>query len=57
MMLPNFNKHTRVEKGNVRSLVTSFLGLADEGIYSYLHIKRQNAFHKALRNGKICRFG
>ena len=37
------------EKRNIiTSLVTSFIGLAYEGISSYLHNRRQKALHKAF---------
>ena len=48
MILPNFHKQNRSEKGIVRSLVISFIGLAYEGISRHCHIKRQNALQKAF---------
>ena len=39
LILPNLEKHIRVEKGIATSLITSFLGLTYEGISNYLHKK------------------
>ena len=60
MILPNLNKHKRIERGIVTALVTSFIWLAYERISSYLHVKRQKAIQKASRaigRNVECRYG
>ena len=48
LILQNYQKQKRVERGIVTSLVTSFIGLAYEGISCYLHNKRQKVLWKAF---------
>ena len=40
LILPNFSKDRKEKRGIITSLVTGFIGLAYEGISSYLHNKR-----------------
>ena len=47
-MLPNLAKDRKEKRGIMTSLVTGFIGLAYEGISSYLHKKRHKALHKAF---------
>ena len=47
-MLPTFNKHERQKRGIITSLITGFIGLAYEGISSFLHYRRQKALQKAV---------
>ena len=47
LILPKFN---RMEKrGIITLLFTGFIGLAYEDISSFLHNKRHNALHKAVK--------
>ena len=48
LILPTFTKQDRQKRGIITSLVTGFIGLAYEGISSFLHHKRQKALHKAV---------
>ena len=48
LILPTFPKERKVRRGIITSLVTGFIGLAYEGISSYLHPKRHKALHKAF---------
>ena len=48
LILPTFNKNERHKRGIITSLVTSFIGLAYEGISSFLHHRRQKALQKAV---------
>ena len=48
LVLPNFPKDRKEKRSIIASLVTSFIGLAYEGISSYLHNKRQKALHKTF---------
>ena len=43
LMLPTFNKHERQKRGIITSLITGFIGVAYEGISSFLHHRRQKA--------------
>ena len=43
LMLPIFNKNERQKRGIITSLITGFIGLAYEGISSFLHHRRQKA--------------
>ena len=47
LILPTFSKQERQKRGNLTSIITGFIGLAYEGISSFLHYKRQKALHKA----------
>ena len=48
LMLPTFPKQNRQKRGIITSLISGFIGLAYEGISSFLHHKRQKALHKAV---------
>ena len=48
LMLPIYNKHERQKRGIITSLITGFIGLAYEGISSFLHHRRQKALQKAV---------
>ena len=48
LILPTFPTQNRQTRGIITSLITGFIGLAYEGISSFLHHKRQNALHKAV---------
>ena len=48
LILPLFTKQDRQKRGIITSLITGFIGLAYEGISSFLHHKRQKALHKAV---------
>ena len=48
LILPIFTKTDRQKRGIHTSLITGFIGLAYEGISSFLHYKRQKALHKVV---------
>ena len=48
LMLPTFNRNERQKRGIITSLITGFVGLANEGISGFLHHRRQNASQKAV---------
>ena len=48
LILPTFSTQNRQKRGIITSLITGFIGLAYEGISSFLHHKRQKALHKAV---------
>ena len=48
LILPTFPTQNREKRGIITSLITGFIGLAYEGISSFLHHKRQKALHKAV---------
>ena len=48
LILPTFPTQTRQKRGIITFLITGFIGLAYEGISSFLHHKRQKALHKAV---------
>ena len=48
LVLPSFLKDGKERRSIIGLLVTSFIGLAYEGISSHLHNKRQKALHKAF---------
>ena len=48
LILPIFNKNERHKRGIITSLVTGFIGLAYEGMSSFLHYRRQKALQKAV---------
>ena len=48
LILPMFPKERKETRSIITSLVTSFIGLAYEGISSYLHNRREIALHKAF---------
>ena len=49
LILPTFSKQVRQKRGIITSLITGFIGLAYEGISSFLHNKRQKALHKVVQ--------
>ena len=55
LILPTFNKNERQKRGIITSLITGFIGLAYEGISSFLHHRRQKALQKAVNvmKGKV----
>ena len=48
LILPTFNKNDRHKRGIITSLVTGIIGLAYEGISSFIHYRRQKALQKAV---------
>ena len=48
LILPTFTKTERQKRGILMSLITGYIGLAYEGISSFLHYERQKALHKAV---------
>ena len=48
LILPTINKNERHKRGIITSFVTGFIGLAYEGISSFLHYGRQKALQKAV---------
>ena len=48
LILPTFTKQDRHKRGIITSLITGFIGLAYEGISSFLHHRRQKALKKAV---------
>ena len=48
LILPKFTKQDRKKRGILTSIITGFIGLAYEGISSFLHYKRPKALHKAV---------
>ena len=48
VVLPTFTKQERQKRGILTSIITGLIGLAYEGISSFLHYKRQKALHKAV---------
>ena len=49
MILPTFSKQERHKRDIITSLIIGFIGLAYEGISSFLHYKRQKALHKVVQ--------
>ena len=49
LILPKFYKGWKSKRGIFRALIVGFTGLAFEGISSFLHYKRHNALHKAVK--------
>ena len=47
LLLPTFSKQNRQKRGMITSLISGFIGLAYEGISSFLHCKKQKALHNA----------
>ena len=48
LILPTFTKQERQKRGILTSIITGFIGLAYEGISSFLHYGRQKALHKVV---------
>ena len=49
LILPKFQKERRNKRGIFGAIISGFLGLAFEGISSFLHHKRHNALQKAVK--------
>ena len=49
LILPKFHKEQRNRRGLFGAIISGFLGLAFEGICSFLHHKRHNALQKAVK--------
>ena len=49
LILPTFPKQKRQKRGIITSLITGFISLTYEGIFSFLHYKRQKALHTAVQ--------
>ena len=49
LILPKFYDGQKSKKGIFGALISGFIGLAFEGISSFLHHKRHNALHKAVK--------
>ena len=48
LILPNLSQARKEKRGIIASLITGIIGLAYEGISSYLHNRRQKAMNKAF---------
>ena len=53
LILPTFTKYDRQKRGIITSLITGFIGLAYEGISSFLHHRRQKALQKSVHVMKV----
>ena len=49
LILPNFYTEQRNKRGIFGTIISGFIGLAFEGISSFLHHKRHNSLHKAIK--------
>ena len=49
LILPKFYKGQKNKRGAFTAIITGFIGLAFKGISSFLHHKRHNALHKAVK--------
>ena len=49
LILPKFHRECRNKRGIFGAIISGFLGLAFEGISSFLHHKRQQALRKAVK--------
>ena len=49
MNIANFYEGRKSKRGIFRALISGFKGLDFEGISSFLHHKRHNALHKAVK--------
>ena len=47
--LPKFYTEQRSNRGIFGAIISGFIGLAFEGIFSFLHHKRHKALHKAVK--------
>ena len=52
LILPTFSKQERQKRCILTSIIMGFMGLAYEGISSFLHYKRQQSLHKAVHTMK-----
>ena len=53
LILPKFHKEHRNKRGIFGAIISGFLGLAFEGISSFLHHKRRKALQKAVKSMSI----
>ena len=49
LILPKFYEGQTNKRGTFSAIITGFIGLAFEGISSFLHHKRHKALHKAVK--------
>ena len=49
LILPRFYESHKSKRGIFGILISGFIGLTFEGISSFLHHKRHNALHKAVK--------
>ena len=49
LILPKFQKEQKNKRGNFGVIISGFLGLALEGISSFLHPKRHNTLQKVVK--------
>ena len=49
LILPKFSEARKEKRGIITSLISGFIGLAYEGISSFLHNRRHKALHKAVK--------
>ena len=49
LILPKFYTEQRYKRGIFGTIISGFIGLAFEGISSFLHYKRHKALHKAVK--------
>ena len=49
LILPKFYKGWKNKRGVFSAIITGFIGLAFEGISSFLHHKRHKALHKVVK--------
>ena len=49
LILPKFYEGQKSKRGIFSALISVFIGLAIEGISIFLHHKRHNALHKAVK--------
>ena len=49
LILPKFSDGQRNKRGFFHAIISGFVGLAFEGISSFLHNKRHKALHKAVK--------
>ena len=49
LILPTFTRDKRNRRGIISSVLSGIIGLAYEGISSFLHQKRQKALHKTVK--------
>ena len=48
LILPKFSKGRKSKRGIFSAIISGFVGLAFEGISSFLHNRRHKALHKAV---------
>ena len=49
LILPKFPKGWKSKRGIFSTIIPGFVGLAFEGILSFLHNRRHKALHKAVK--------